>query len=80
MKQKNIKSNLEDIYKETINKIDLKFGEGTLQFLGEQNKIFDENNIIKSGSYFIDKALGKHRQFWIIETKNALYPKNYFHV
>ena len=58
MKQKNIKSNLEDIYKETINKIDLRFGEGTLQFLGEQNKIFDENNIIKSGSYFIDKALG----------------------
>ena len=44
MKQKSIKTNLEDIYKEVINKINVKFGEGTLQFLIDKNK---EQNQIK---------------------------------
>ena len=58
MKQKNIKTDLEDIYKEVINKLNVKFGEGTLQFLINKNKEKDKINVIKSGSYFIDKALG----------------------
>ena len=58
MKQKSIKTNLEDIYKEVINKINVKFGEGTLQFLIDKNKEQNQINVIKSGSYFIDKALG----------------------
>ncbi len=55
MKEKNEKFN---DYKEIINKLDSKFGVGTLQFLSNIHNDFNVKKIIKSGSYYLDKALG----------------------
>lgn len=55
---KNDSSNLKDNFKLMIEKLGDRFGEGTLQFLDKKENNFNEDKIIKSGSYFLDSALG----------------------
>lgn len=56
-KQKN-ETVIKDEFNDVINQLDHKFGEGTLQFLNNETFVLKPDQLIKSGSYYLDKALG----------------------
>lgn len=49
---------MKDDFKSLIKNFDDKYGEGTLQFLNNDLTNINKTKIIKSGSYYLDKALG----------------------